>query len=142
MKLALAAILALGFAGAAQAQPRFVPAAPGSPFSSAVQVGDVLYLAGQIGNGPDGKLPAGMPAQAKQAMDNIAGVLKGQGLSMNDVFKCSVFLADMSQWSDFNKIYVPYFDAKRLPARSALGANGLAAGALLEVECWAYAGKR
>ena len=142
MKLALAAAaLALGLTGAAQAQPRFVPANPGAPFSAAVQVGDVLYLAGQIGNGPDGKLAAGMPAQAKQTMDNIASVLESQGLGMNDVFKCTVYLADMSQWAAFNKVYLTYFDPKRLPTRSALGVNGLVAGALLEIECWAYAGK-
>jgi reactive intermediate/imine deaminase len=142
MKLALAAILSLGLASTVAAQPRYVPGPAGAPFSAAVQVGDILYLAGQLGNGPDGKIPAGMQPQAKQAMENVAAILKGQGLSMNDVFKCSVFLADMSQWGDFNKIYVTYFDAKRLPARSALGANGLAGGALLEIECWAYAGKR
>jgi reactive intermediate/imine deaminase len=139
MKLAVTVLFTLALAGAAQAQPRFVPGPAGAPFSSAVQVGDVLYLAGQLGNGPDGKIPAGMPAQAKQALDNVAAILKGQGLSMNDVFKCSVFLADMSQWGEFNKVYTTYFDPQRLPARSALGAKGLAAGGLVEIECWAYA---
>jgi enamine deaminase RidA (YjgF/YER057c/UK114 family) len=51
-------------------------------------------------------------------------------------------LTDMKNWPAFNAIYVPYFAAGKLPARSAIGANGLAQGALVELECWAYAGKR
>ena len=51
-------------------------------------------------------------------------------------------LADMSKWGDFNKIYVTYFKPERLPARSALGANGLALGAQVELECWAFAAKQ
>ena len=53
---------------------------------------------------------------------------------MNDVVKCTVFLADVSQWGEFNQVYTTYF-SKPYPARSALGANGLALGAALEVEC-------
>jgi 2-iminobutanoate/2-iminopropanoate deaminase len=56
------------------------------------------------------------------------------------VFKCTVMLADMTKWPDFNKVYVSYFDPDRLPARSAFGASGLALGAQVEVECWAYIG--
>jgi reactive intermediate/imine deaminase len=112
------------------------------PFSEAVRVGDVLYLSGQIGFGPDGKLPDGIEAQTRQAMDNIGGVLKRAGLDYADVFHCTAFLADMKDWPAFNKAYVPYFPAGKMPARSAFGANGLALGALLEIECQAYAGKK
>ena len=111
------------------------------PFSEAVRVGDILYLSGQIGVGPDGKLPRGIEAQAKQAMDNIGVVLKRAGLGYGNVFHCTALLADMKDWPAFNKIYVPYFPAGKMPARSAFGANGLALGALLEIECQAYAGK-
>ena len=110
------------------------------PFSEAVRVGDMLYLSGQLGNTPDGKLPDGMDAQARQAMDNIGAVLKKQGLGFGDVVKCTVMLDDMAQWPAFNKVYVSYFPDGKFPARSAFGADGLALGALLEVECWAYAG--
>ena len=113
------------------------------PFSQAVRVGDVLYLSGSLGNVP-GKaelVPGGMEAEAKQTMENIAAVLKAHDLSFDDVFKCTVMMADMSKWADFNKVYVTYFKPDRLPARSAFGANGLALGAQVEVECWAYAGK-
>lgn len=112
------------------------------PFSDAVRVGDILYLSGQIGIGPDGKLPDGIEAQTKQAMDNVGGVLKRAGLTYADVFHCTAFLADMKDWPTFNKVYVPYFPAGNMPARSAFGANGLALGARLEIECQAYAGKK
>jgi 2-iminobutanoate/2-iminopropanoate deaminase len=153
MKLVLAlatAVLAMTAAPAeaAPARPSVehfpAPARPdGSapPFSSAVRVGDVLYLSGQIGIGPDGKLPAGIEAQSKQALDNIGGALKRAGLSYGDVFHCTAMLSDMQNWPAFNTVYVPYFPAGKLPARSALGANGLALGALVEIECQAYAGK-
>lgn len=122
----------------AQAQDiRYTPAAPGSPFSSAAEVDGILYLAGQIGMRPDGKLAEGFEGQGRQVMDNIAATLKAHGLGMDDVFKCTVMLADMSRWGDFNTIYVTYFKPDRLPARSAFGASGLAMGAAMEVECLA-----
>lgn len=111
------------------------------PFSDAVRVGDILYLSGQIGIGPDGKLPGGIEAQTKQAMDNLGAILKRAGLGYGDVFHCTALLADMKDWPEFNKAYVPYFPAGKMPARSAFGASGLALGALLEIECQAYAGK-
>ena len=109
------------------------------PFSSAVRVGDMLYLSGQIGNKPDGTLPAGIEAQSRQVMDNIGAVLKSAGLAFNDVVKCTVMIDDIKQWGDFNKVYVTYFTDGKFPARSAFGADGLAMGALIEVECWAHA---
>jgi reactive intermediate/imine deaminase len=114
------------------------------PFSQAVRVGDVLYLSGSIGEVPGTMtlVPGGLEAEARQAMDNIGTVLKENGLTFRDVFKCTVMLADMAQWADFNKVYLTYFEADRLPARSAFGASGLALGARVEVECMAYAGTR
>jgi len=109
------------------------------PFSSAVRVGDLLILSGQLGNTADGKLPEGMEAQARQAMENISAILKGQGLGFGDVVKCTVMLDDMNDWPAFNKVYVTYFPDGKFPARSAFGADGLALGALVEVECWAHA---
>lgn len=110
------------------------------PFSDAVRVGEMLYLSGQIGIGPDGKLPAGIEAQARQTMDNIGAVLKGQGLGWANVVKCAVMLDNIGDWPAFNRVYVTYFPDGKFPARSAFGADGLALGALLEVECMAYAG--
>ena len=116
------------------------PGATGMPFSQAVRVGDVLYLSGQLGNKP-GTLelvPGGMAAEARQTMENIGAVLKVNGLSFDDVFKCTVMMADMRLWGEFNTVYVEYFKPGRLPARSAFGCNGLALGAAVELEAWAY----
>jgi 2-iminobutanoate/2-iminopropanoate deaminase len=112
------------------------------PFSDAVRVGDILYLSGQIGIGPDGKLPAGIDAQTRQAMDNVGVALKRAGLGYDRIFHCTAMLGDMKDWPAFNKVYVSYFPDGPMPARSAFGVNGLALGALLEIECQAYAGKK
>jgi 2-iminobutanoate/2-iminopropanoate deaminase len=111
------------------------------PFSNAVRAGDTVWLSGQIGLKPDGTLPPGFEAQARQTMDNIAAVLKSVKLGWGDVAKCTVMLDNMADWPKFNPIYASYFPDGKFPARSALGADGLALGALLEVECMAYAGK-
>jgi reactive intermediate/imine deaminase len=112
------------------------------PFSDAVRVGDTLYLSGEIGRKPDGTLPEGIDAQARQTMDNIGAKLKAQGLGWGDVVKCTEMLDNMADWPAFNKVYVTYFTDGKYPARSAFGADGLALGALVELECVAYAGKK
>ena len=111
------------------------------PFSSAVRIGDILYMSGQMGFREDGSLPEDMEGQARQTMENIREVLASAGLRFADVFHCTVMLADMGQWADFNKVYLEYF-SEPLPTRSAFGANGLALGGLVELECQAYAGKK
>ena len=111
------------------------------PFSSAVRIGDTLYLSGQMGFRDDGTLADGMEGQARQALENVRAVLDSAGLGFRDVFHCTVMLADMAQWADFNKVYLQYF-RDPLPTRSAFGANGLALGGLVELECQAYAGER
>jgi reactive intermediate/imine deaminase len=112
------------------------------PFSSAVRAGDTVYLSGQIGMKPDGTLPPEFEAQAKQTMDNLGAALKQAGLDWGDVTKCTVMLDDMKDWPAFNQVYASYFPDGKYPARSAFGADGLALGALLEVECIAYAGPK
>lgn len=107
------------------------------PFSEAVRVDDTLYLSGQIGRTPDGKLPDGIEAQARQTMDNIGVTLAKAGASWSDVVKCTVMLDDMKDWPAFNEVYATYFEPGKFPARSAFGADGLALGALVEVECLA-----
>ena len=118
--------------------------AAGLPFSDCVRAGDVLYLSGQLGNEPGTmKLaPGGIEAETRQTMTNIARVLEQNGLSFDDIFKCTVMLADIGEWAAFNKIYLEYFKPDRLPARSAFGCNGLALGARVELECYAWAGRK
>ena len=116
----------------------------GLPFSDAVRVGDVFYLSGAMGNVP-GKMelvPGGIAAETRQMFENIARTLEQNGLSFDDVFKCQVFLADMTEWPAFNKIYVEYFKQDRLPARSALGVSALAMNGRVEMEVTAFAGAK
>ena len=140
----------LSMTSAANSEPRSVvehygkPALNGQalPFSDAVRVGDTLYLSGQLGIGTDGKLPEGIEAQTKQALENIGTILKRAGRGYEDVFHCTAMLADMKDWPAMNSVYVTYFPEGKRPARSAFGANGLALGARIELECQAYAGPR
>jgi 2-iminobutanoate/2-iminopropanoate deaminase len=121
----------------------FIPVVGNSslPFSSAVRVGDMLYLSGQIGTDSAGKLvPGGIGPETRQTMENIRAVVEGNGSSMDRVVKCLVMLADMDQWSAMNQVYVTYFP-RHLPARSAMGASGLALGAQVEIECLAVLGE-
>lgn len=111
------------------------------PFSPAVRAGDMVYLSGQLGTLPGTTKLAtgGIEAETAQAMANIGRVLKDNGLGFADVVQCRVFLSDMADWPAFNRVYLKSFEGLRLPARSAFGANGLALGAKVEVECLAHA---
>jgi 2-iminobutanoate/2-iminopropanoate deaminase len=114
------------------------------PFSQAVRAGDTLYLSGAIGN-IEGKMelaPGGIEAESRQMMANIAATLKQAGLGFEHVVKAVVYLADMAEWGAFNKVYVPYFQPGRYPARTAIGAHQLILGARVEMECWADASGR
>lgn len=113
-----------------------LPYADKLPFSEAVQVGDLLYLSGQLGTDASGQVVAGgVQAETKQAMENIRGVLARRGLTFDDVVKCLVMLADISEWGEMNEVYLTFFNKDRLPARSAMGVGSLARGARLEIEC-------
>lgn len=116
----------------------FIPPKFDTPFSTGVRIGNVLYLSGQIGMLEDGSLAEGFAAQARQTMENISAALDDAGSSIDQVFKSTIMLDDMSRWAEFNSVYLEYFNPKQLPARSAFGTNGLALGAHMEVECWAY----
>jgi reactive intermediate/imine deaminase len=123
---------------AAGGKPEVYPSSkyPDFPFSEAVAYGGVLYLSGDIGTGPSGKLvEGGIGPESRQTMENIKATLSRHGLSMGDIIKCTVFLADISEWTSFNEIYAEYFEKGRYPARSALAASGLALGARVELEC-------
>ena len=109
------------------------------PFSEAVQLGDVLYVSGQVGNLPGALIlaPGGIVPESRRALDNMKEVLERHGSSLGSVVKCTVFLADIGDWQAFNGVYREYFPAI-LPARSALAASGLALGAWVELECIAH----
>ena len=108
------------------------------PFSSAVRVGNLLFLSGQIGseivNGAPKLVAGGIESETRQALENIKTILAKAGSSLDKVVKCSVMIADMAEWPKMNEIYATYFPGKK-PARSAWGATGLALGARVEIEC-------
>jgi reactive intermediate/imine deaminase len=107
------------------------------PFSDAVRVGNMLYLSGQIGIDSSMKLvPGGITAETQRAMENIKDTLERCGSSIDNVIKVTVMLADISEWGEMNKVYANFF-SKNKPARSSLGANGLAMGARVEIDCTA-----
>ena len=112
------------------------------PFSEAVRVGNTVYLSGQMGIVP-GEMrmaPGGIREQSRQTMENIKTTLEAHGMTMRNVVKCTVMLADISDWPAFNEVYRTFFDEGRMPARSAFGANALALGGRVEVECVAVTG--
>ena len=138
----LAAALCAVQGSALAAEVEFTPDSPGMPqglpFSAAVRVGDTYSLSGQVGTQP-GELvlvPGGIEAEARQALRNIKGVLQELDLTLADVVKCTVMLADIGEWGRFNRVYEEFFSPP-YPARSAFGADGLAIGARVEVECLA-----
>jgi len=122
--------------------PEFIAStapAPG-PFSPAVRVGNTLYLSGQIGTDASGGLvKGGIDTETRQVMINIKTVVEANGSTMDRVVKCTVFLADMKEWPAMNVVYATFFPNHK-PARSAMGANGLARDARVEIECIAIVG--
>jgi len=109
----------------------------GFPFSQTARVGDTLYLSGVIGTKP-GKAEVaegGIEGETRAAMEQIQTILAAHDAGLTNLAKCTVFLADMSEWPAFNAVYAGYFEAGKFPARSALGVNGLALDARLEIEC-------
>ncbi len=107
------------------------------PFSPVVKVDHMLYLAGQLGTDSTNKLAAGgIDAETRQALTNIKRVLEANGSDMDHVVKCLVMLADIAEWGKMNAVYVTFFPVHR-PARSAMGASGLALNGRVEIECMA-----
>lgn len=115
-----------------------IPKAVG-PYSAFRVVGDVIYVSGQIGLDPsiNEMVAGGVEEQAKQALTNITNILKSQGLTMNNVVKTTVLLADIKDFVTVNEIYATFFK-EPYPARSAFAVKDLPKGALVEIEVIAY----
>ena len=107
----------------------------GFPFSDSVLVGNTLYLSGIIGTDLEGNLvTGGIEPETHAIFRQLKAHLAEENLTLKHVVKCLVMLDDISRWANFNKVYINYFKPP-YPARSALGAEGLALGAALEMEC-------
>jgi reactive intermediate/imine deaminase len=136
----IAAILVPAVAARAQApRAEFVGASATAPLSQYVRVGEAIYLSGMVGSTADGLVAGGIAAETRQALTNIRTALEKSGTTMDDVVKCTVFLADMQEWAAMNEVYTTFFP-KNKPARSAVGVNGLARSARVEIECVAVRG--
>ena len=105
-----------------------------APFSDAVQAGNTLYLAGQVGINPESNKLAegGITGQTIQTLENIKNVLELNGSDLEHVVKCTVILADINDFNDFNAIFRKYFP-KNKPARTTFAAD-LLVGAKIEID--------
>jgi 2-iminobutanoate/2-iminopropanoate deaminase len=108
---------------------------PIGPYSQAVQVGNLIFLSGQIGIAPEsGNLTeGGIVTQTKQVFANLKAVLESVNLTLNDIIKTTVYLTDLSQFAEMNKIYNEHF-TKDYPARATIQVSALPKGACVEIE--------
>ena len=110
------------------------PAAIG-PYSQAVEANGFVYLSGQLPIDPQtGKMPEGIKAQTQQALENVKAILAEAGLTMKNVVKTTVMLADIEDFGGMNEVYATFFD-EPFPARSAFAVKNVPKSALLELEC-------
>ena len=117
-------------------QPISTTKAPGAigPYSQAITTGNLLFISGQIPVNPaDGSIPEGIKAQTAQSIANIKAILAEAGMSMDNVVKTTVFLADMSLFAEMNEVYAENFTAP-YPARSAVAVRALPKQVLVEIE--------
>ncbi|MBT8254634.1 MAG: RidA family protein [Flavobacteriaceae bacterium] len=110
------------------------PKRQNTPFSDAVETEDLFFLAGQIGRDHNKGflVEGGIKAETKQTIENIKAVLEHHDLGLDRVVKCTVILSDISDFQDFNEVYMQYFPNK--PARTTFAASGLAASAKIEID--------
>jgi|TARA_Y100000385_G_scaffold291027_1_gene366774 enamine deaminase RidA (YjgF/YER057c/UK114 family) len=106
------------------------------PFSDVVTTtGGLVFISGLVGTDETGELvPGGLKAETHAIFTQMQAYLAHLNLDLTDVVKCLVMIDDIDQWGDFNGVYTSYFKPP-YPARSAMGADGLALGASLELEC-------
>lgn len=112
---------------------------PIGPYTPIVRAGDWLVCSGQLGARDGSLVDGGVQAQARQAVANLAALLEGQGASLADVVKTTVFLTHISDFALVNEVYVEGFGDHR-PARSAVAVAALPLGGLVEIEAWAHVG--
>lgn len=114
---------------------------PVGPYTPIVRAGDWLIVSGQVGLAEGRLVVGGVAAEARQALANLAGLLDGQGASLTDVVKTTIFLRHIDDYRIVNDIYVAAFGDHR-PARATVAVAGLPIGALVEIEAWAWVGDR
>jgi len=110
----------------------------GAPYNQAIRVGELVFVAGQLGLKPGGTAPEGdVAAQTEQALQNLAAILEEAGSSLANLVKTSVFLQDLGDFAAMNEVYARYA-GDRPPARSTFQVAKLPSGALVEIEAVAH----
>lgn len=110
------------------------------PYSQAVAVNGFLFVSGQLGVKPDGQFAgADVKSQARQSMENIKAILSAADLSMENIVKTTIFLADIDDFAAVNEIYASYFSGD-FPARSTIAVKTLPKNGLVEIEVVAVLG--
>lgn len=118
------------------------PPSPNALFTPAIRVGDILFLSGTLGTVPgQGLVEGGVPAETRQAIQNMSRVLEAAGASLEDLVKCTVYLADIDDFRAMNEVYRELMPPPR-PTRTTVAVSGLAANANIEIECMAVAPAR
>jgi 2-iminobutanoate/2-iminopropanoate deaminase len=110
---------------------------PVAPFSHAVETGGFVFVTGQMPDSPEapGLLPEGIVEQTRNVMSNLAIVLQGLGLGLQDVVMVRAYLTHFAEdYAAFNAVYRAHFPAERLPARTCVGVTGLAYEARVEID--------
>jgi len=111
---------------------------PGSGYSQALRLGDLVVTSGYLGTHPDGSgvVPGGFEAEVRQALDNIRAVLTAAGCTLRDVIRVNVSLTDIGKFAEMDRIYREYF-APPYPTRNTIGVNQLWGGAQVGFDVWA-----
>lgn len=112
---------------------------PVGPYRPVVRAGGWIVCSGQVGLADGALVEGGVVAEVRQALANLQAVLEGEGASLDDVVKTTVFLTDAAHFATMNEAYVESFGDHR-PARSTVVVAGLPLGALVEIEAWAWDG--
>jgi len=124
---------------------------PLGPYTPIVRAGDWLVCSGQVGAIGGRLVEGGVTAQVTQALQNVATLLSAEGASLADVVKTTVFLADIGDFAAMNEAYTAAFASASAssaaagaprPARSAVAVAALPLGAAVEIEAWAFTGRR
>ena len=110
------------------------PAAIG-PYSQAIETGGLVFASGQLPINPaTGAFPEGIKEQTRQSLMNAKAILEAAGVSMKNVVKTTVLLADIADFAEMNEVYAEFFE-EPYPARSAFAVKSVPKGALIEIEC-------
>lgn len=115
---------------------------PQGPYSHAVKAGGFVYVSGQAALDPKTSKPINgtVAEETRRTLKNVKAILAASGASLQDVVKCSVFLADIRDFRAMNEVYAEYFGQAK-PARTTVQSTLPASGLKVEIDCVAYVGE-